>query len=41
MCVGHGGFAALMLWHGQWLPPLLLSFGPFWNGWYVMVELMV
>ena len=33
MLLGHGAFAAAMLWHGQWLPPLMLSLGPFWNGW--------
>jgi len=33
MVVGHALFAVIMLSRGQWLAPLMLSCGPFWNGW--------
>eukprot|EP00937_MAST-01D_sp_MAST-1D-sp2_P007314 g7314.t1 len=33
MLLGHGAVAAACLSRGHWLAPLMLSLGPFWNGW--------
>lgn len=33
MILGHGAFAFACISHGWYLPPFLLSFGPFYNGW--------
>jgi fatty acid desaturase len=33
MLIGHGGVAAVSLYHGWYLVPVLLSLGPFYNGW--------